>query len=110
MKDVNYGAAAFPNYIVHYMLWSPVVRRSNGKSQYDQFAHLKQIADEIRSQMGVEIEFVTNEDYVTAINALRTFAARETKELKSPVMRFLQIEEWSKKNCKNIAKKNSKSN
>ena len=45
------------------------------------------------------IRFVVNADYVHAINELRAFAARETKELKSPVMRFLQIEEWSRKNA-----------
>jgi hypothetical protein len=108
IKDIDYGAAAFPDYTVHYMLWSPVVHRSNGKSQYDQFAHLKQIGDEIKSKTSIEIELVTNETYVEAIDALRAFAGHETKELKSPVMRFLQIEEWSRRNCKNIAKKNSK--
>jgi hypothetical protein len=107
VKDINYGAAAFRGYAVLYMLWSPVVHRSTGTPQYDQFAHLARVRDEIRAKTAVEIQFVTNEDYGKAIDALRAFAARETKELKSPVMRFLQIEEWCRKNCNNIAKRRS---
>ena len=109
LKDINYGAAAFRDYTVLYMLWSPVVRRSTiGKPLYDQFAHLTRVGDEIRAKTGVEIQFVTNEAYAEAINELRAFASCETKELKSPVMRFLQIEEWCRRNCKNIAKKELK--
>jgi Holliday junction resolvase-like predicted endonuclease len=102
LKDIEYGATAFPEYTVDYMLWSPVVRRSNGKPEYDQFAHLKQVEEEVISKTGVQIVFVVNRAYVDAVKALRAFARRETKELKSPVMRFLQIEEWSQKNADRI--------
>jgi hypothetical protein len=98
LKDIEYGREAFPNYAVEYMLWSPVVRRSRGKPEYDQFAHLKRVEEEIRSKTGIGMVFVVNKAYVEAIDALRKFARRETKELKSPVMRFLQIDEWSRRN------------
>lgn len=42
-KDIEYGSEAFSDSTVHYMLWSPVVRRSNGKPEYDQFAHLERV-------------------------------------------------------------------
>jgi hypothetical protein len=100
LKDIHYGNQAFGDYTVRYMLWSPVVRRSNGKPEYDQFAHLKRVEEEVQSKTGIEIILVINEAYVDAIDALRAFARRETKELKSPVMRFLQIEEWARKNVK----------
>jgi hypothetical protein len=100
LKDIHYGNQAFGDYTVRYMLWSPVVRRSNGKPEYDQFAHLKRVEEEVKSKTGIEIILVINEAYVDAIDALRAFARRETKELKSPVMRFLQIEEWARKNVK----------
>jgi hypothetical protein len=108
LKDINYGQEAFRDYRVSYMLWSPVVRESNGKPQYNQFLHLKRVKDEVKEKTGIEIEFVINADYAEAIDALRKIATKETKELKSPVMRFLQIEEWCRRNCKNIATKQSK--
>jgi hypothetical protein len=108
VKDIDYGRAAFDGYDVAYMLWSPVVHYSSGKAQYDQFAHLKQIGDEILHKMGVKIEFVTNQTYLDAIGKLRAFAARESKELKSPIMRFLQIEEWTRNNCNKIEKRKIK--
>jgi hypothetical protein len=101
-KDIQYGKDAFFNWSVDYMLWSPVVRRSNGSPKYDQFVHLKQMTEEIFARTGVKITLIINKDYVDAIDALRFFARNETKELKSPVMRFLQIDEWSRKNLKKI--------
>jgi len=102
LKDIEYGASAFPDYTVDYMLWSPVVRRSNGKPEYDQFAHLNRVEQQVASKTGVELVLVINREYVRAIKKLRDFARRETKELKSPVMRFLQIEEWAQKNADRI--------
>jgi len=64
---------------------SPVVHQSFGKSQYDQFAHLKKVGNVIKAKTGIEIKFVTNEDYLDTINSLRAFAGGVTKELKSPV-------------------------
>ena len=96
-KDIAYGRSAFRGYKTHYMLWSPVVKDSGGKELYNQFYHLGLLRDRIREELNEEIEFVINENYLAAIDELRVFAGKETKELKSPIMRFLQIEEWTKK-------------
>jgi hypothetical protein len=80
------------------------VRRSRQGVQYDQFEHLRQIEDEVRARTGVSLMLVINEAYARAIDELRTFARKETKELKSPIMRFLQIEEWCRKNVDRIVK------
>ena len=85
------------------MLWSPVVHHSNGKREYDQFAHLKRLAEEIKDRTGVTLVLIVNEAYVKAIEELREFAAKETKELKSPVMRLLQIEAWCRKNAGKVS-------
>jgi hypothetical protein len=98
IKDIEYGKQAFQDYDVRYMLWSPVVKHSKGKPEYNQFAHLKRMEEEVRSKTDVNVELVINEKYVDAIDALRHFARNQTKELKSPVMRILQIEEWARKN------------
>jgi hypothetical protein len=100
LKDIEYGSSAFAGYTVVYMLWSPVVRRSKGKQEYNQFAHLDQVKDEVKKRTKVDLVLVFNDDYVSAVEELRRIARRETKELKSPVMRFLQIDEWSQRNAK----------
>ena len=96
-KDIDYGRAAFAGYRTHYMLWSPIVKDSNGKEGYNQYYHLNMLKDGIKNGLGEEIEFMINERYWDAICELRDYARRETKELKSPIMRFLQIEEWCRK-------------
>ena len=102
-KDIAYGSEAFVGYEVTYMLWSPVVRRSKGKVEYNQFAHLDQIKNEVKAQANVDVVFVVNEGYIAAVDELRKVARNETKELKSPVMRFLQIDEWSRNNVKKLS-------
>src|SRR5713226_5499380 len=103
LKDIEYGDDAFQGYTVQYMLWSPVVRHSSDKPEYDQFAHLKQVQQEIKNKTDVALVFIVNAEYVLAIDELRKFAAQETKELKSPVMRFLQIEARCLKNAAKLS-------
>lgn len=104
-KDVEYGRNAFPSYDVHYMLWSPVVRKSFGKEEYDQFRHVQRMLDKVKEETGEIIECVFNRDYLNALEELRKHAGGETKELKSPVMRLLQIEEWCRRNVRLIESK-----
>ena len=96
LEDIEYGKGAFAGYAVHYMLWAPVVRHSEGKPEYNQ--QLTSVEAKVKAETGIQIILVVNRDYINAIKALRDFARDETKELKSPIMRFLQIEEWSRKN------------
>ena len=96
-KDIEYGNRAFEGYKKNYMLWSPIVKDSKGKGEYNQYYHLNFFKEGIRNELGVEVECVINEKYLEAIHAIREYAREETKELKSPIMRFLQIEEYSKK-------------
>jgi hypothetical protein len=106
IKDIAYGKAAFDGYEKTYMLWSPVVKPSKGKDEYNQFIHLQQALDEVKKKTGVEIIKVINQEYVDAINALRHVAQSETKELKSSIMRFLQIEHYATSNLKRVEKAN----
>ena len=89
IKDIDYGKVAFEGYAKTYMFWSPVVKPSNGKVEYNQFLHLQQAVDEVKKATGIEIKRIINEDYVKAINDLRDFAQKETKELKSPIMNLM---------------------
>lgn len=96
-KASEYGRVAFKGYRTHYMLWSPIVKDSGGKEEYNQYSHLNRLRNGIEAELGERIEFMINEDYSSAIVALREYARSESKELKSPIMRFLQIEEWCRR-------------
>lgn len=108
LKDIEYGREAFKDYSVHYMLWSPVVRYSAGKLEYNQFEHLNRVTRDIKSKTKVSVDLMINDLFIKAIDELREFAHHENKELKSPVMRFLQIEEWSRKNAAKDLKRAAK--
>jgi len=102
IKDIQYGKASFDGYAKTYMFWSLVVKPSKGKDEYNQFIHLRQALDEVKKKTGIEIKTVINQDYVSAIHELRQVAKSETKELKSPIMRFLQIEHYALHNLKRL--------
>lgn len=44
-------------------------------------------------EFGVEIEAVINQKYAACLDELIVYSRRETQELKSPIMRLMQIEE-----------------
>ncbi len=52
-----------------------------------------EIQDVLKSEYGVYIEPVINQEYAKCLSKLRAYAAKETKELKSPILRLMQIEE-----------------
>lgn len=104
IKDIEYGKTAFAGYEKTYELWSPVVKPSNGKDEYNQFHHLQYALDEVKKRTGIEVKPVVNETYIEAINSLRRIAQSESKELKSPIMRFLQIEYYASNNLKRLRK------
>ena len=96
-KNIEYTRKYFEGYAQEFMLWSPIVKDSKGKIEYNQKAHLKSAVDEIKNKYAVNINLMINEKFSEAIAALRTHAAETSEELKSPVLRLLQIEGWLKK-------------
>ena len=82
------------------MLWSPIIKNSKKTSKHNQRRDLKEIQQKIFSKYGINLEFVVNEKFLDCLNELREFAKRETKELKSPVLRLMQVEEYLKKHTK----------
>ena len=94
-RDIEYAKKYFAGYDRHFMLWSPIVKGGGKRAlQYDQLDHLKQLNSNIRSKYKVEIEFVVNERFLSCLNEMRTFVKSKSGELKCPVMRLLQIEDW----------------
>ena len=99
-KDIEYANKYFPDYEKHFMLWSPIVKNSKETSKYNQTKDLKKIKQNIFSKYKIELEFIVNEKFLYCLNELREFAKGETKALKSPVLRLMQVEESLKKHTK----------
>ena len=96
-KDIEYANKYFPDYEKHIMLWSPIVKSAKVTSKENQLIDLEKIDKKIKGKYGIGIEFIVNEKFLKCLGELRDFAKRETKELKSPVLRLMQVEEYLKK-------------
>jgi len=99
-KDIEYANKYFSDYEKHFMLWSPIIKKSRDTAKHDQVRDLEKIHKNIKEKYNVNIEFIVNEIFLRCVDELREYARHETKELKSPVLRLMQIEEYLKKSCK----------
>jgi hypothetical protein len=92
-KNIDYANNYFPEYEKRFMLWSPIVKNQKTGAKFNQTNDIAKIKTKIRGDFQVEIEVICNQDYMDCLNRLREYARKETKELKSPVLRLFQIEE-----------------
>lgn len=99
-KNIEYTNKYFEEYEKHFMLWSPIIKNSREGSKNNQLNDIKDIKKQMKIEYDVEIEAIINHEYQSCLDELRAFAAKETKELKSPVLRMMQIEEKLSKHLK----------
>lgn len=104
-KDVKYAKKYFPDYVQHFMLWSPIVKSAGEKAKDNQMKDVTQIQKNIHDKYSVDIELIINDKFASCLREMKEFAKKETKELKSTVLRFMQIEAYLEKHLKNIIKK-----
>lgn len=104
-KDIEYGNKYFPDYKKHFMLWTPIVKYSGEDTKHDQIEDIQKIQDNIKRKYKTEIEFIINEKFAACLAELRKYAAEETKELKSVILRYMQVESYLDKHLENIMKK-----
>jgi hypothetical protein len=104
-KDIEYGKKYFPSHKKHFMLWSPVVKSSREGAKHDQIKDIQKIQDNIRRKHDIEIEFIINEKFAKCLSELKTYAADKTEELKSVVLRFMQVEAYLDKHLRKIRKR-----
>ena len=98
-KNITYAEKYFPEYEKHFMLWSPIVKNQGANAKHNQLNDVNEIRAKLKEEYGHDLELVINQTYQNAMDKLRAVADKETKELKSPVLRLLQIEE---KLCKHL--------
>lgn len=99
-KNIEYANNYFPDYNKRFMLWSPIVKNQGIKAKHNQLNDIKIIQTTLNNEYGVKIEAVINLEYRNCLLELRKYARKETKELKSPVLRLMQIEEKLSKHLK----------
>ena len=100
-KDIDYANKYFVGYIKRIMLWSPIVKSSKAGSKHDQIRDLEELQQKIVEKYSIELEFIINDKFLVCMNRLRLHATQKTEELKSPVLRLMQIEEYLKKHVGN---------
>ena len=96
-KDIAFAKKYFADYDKIFMLWSPIVKNQSLKAKHNQTRDIQEICKQIKKRTGYDLEVIMNEKYLTCLEDLRRHAARETKELKSPILRLMQIEEKLKR-------------
>lgn len=102
-KDIKYANKFFPDYEKHFMLWTPIVKRARPSAKHDQMRDIEEIKANLKVRYGVNLECIINEKFAQCLSELRHFAGRETKELKSPVLRFIQVEEYSRRHVDKLS-------
>lgn len=75
------------------MLWSPIVRTSREGSRHNQMNDIQQIKNILKEKFEVNLRVIINEEFMKCIDSLRKVALNRTDEIKSPILRYLQIEE-----------------
>lgn len=101
-KNIQYANKYFDGYEKHFMLWSPIVKNQGAGAKNNQMRDVEDIKNNLRTEFGVELEPIINQKYLKCLSQLREYAANETKELKSPMLRLMQIEEKLAKHVSRI--------
>ena len=95
-KDIEYGITNFRDFERIYMLWTPLAKDTGTMAKSNPFKDIRKVKEKIKSNFGIDLIIFANEDYMTALSELRIFASKTSYEMKSPIMRYLQIEETVK--------------
>ncbi|MBI4878876.1 MAG: hypothetical protein HY812_04340 [Planctomycetes bacterium] len=90
-KDVAYARRYFRGYKKVFMLWSPIVRGADPRAKHNQLRDVEDVKRAVR-KMRVSLEVIMNADFKKAMDEMKAVALKETKEMKSPVMRLFQLE------------------
>lgn len=101
-KNIPYANKYFPDYEKHYMLWSPIVKNQGVNAKNNQLDDVNEIKDTLKNEYDCDLELVVNHEYKACLDKLRDYAHKETKELKSPVLRLMQIEEKLQKHLSKL--------
>ena len=95
-KDIEYGITNFRDFERIYMLWTPLAKDTGTMAKSNPFKDIREVKEKIKLEFGIDLIIFMNEDYMRALSELRGFASKTSYAMKSPIMRYLQIEETLK--------------
>lgn len=87
----NYANDYWKGYTHIYMLWSPIVKSPQKSSAHSQVKDVEEIVSQLE-QENIKVTPIINQDFMKCIEELKNHAANTTTELKSPIMRYMQLE------------------
>lgn len=108
IKNINYAEKYFKDYRKRFMFWSPIVKNQRAGAKNNQTKDIEQIKINLLQQRHIKLYDVVNETYLDYLSKLRVYAANEDKELKSPILRLMQIEEKLATHVSRLKSKNRK--
>jgi len=103
-RDIQYANKYFDGYKKHFMLWTPIVKNQNENAKHNQLADCLKIRNMLQDAYGIDLELIINEEFQLCLNELREYAKSETKEIKSPVLRLMQVEEYLERHLSKLSK------
>jgi hypothetical protein len=93
-KDIEYANKYLHDYKKVFMLWSPIVKSAVRSKSSSQMEDVLEVRRQLKEKYGVELETIINERFYQCLQEMRTFARKESKEIKNPILRIIQIEEY----------------
>lgn len=93
-KDIDYANKRFDkSYKKIFMFWSPIVRNQKAGSCNNQLESIIKVKEHLKNKLGVDLELVVNDDFKKCLDELKKYSGEQTEELRTPILRFMQIEE-----------------
>ena len=92
-KDIEYGRTNFKDFECIYMLWTPIAKDTGPMAKLNPCKDLREVKEKIMAEFAIDLNIIANEDYMKAVSELRRIAAKTSYAMKSPIMRYMQIEE-----------------
>jgi hypothetical protein len=90
---VSYARARFTDFDCRFMFWSPIVPKAGPDAKYNAWSAIVSLKEYCRTELQVELQTVTNEEYLNKLLELRALAKTKGSDSPFPILRFLQIEE-----------------
>lgn len=93
-KDIDYANKRFDkSYKKIFMFWSPIVKNQKVGTSNNQLESIVKVKEHLKNKLGVNLELIVNEDFKKCLSELRKYSGEQTEELRTPILRFMQIEE-----------------
>ncbi|WP_202966305.1 hypothetical protein [Treponema endosymbiont of Eucomonympha sp.] len=96
-KDIAYANKYFSGCEKKIMLWSPIVKNQGKRARHNQLNDVLMVKNKIEDEYQITLITKINKEFMECLTELREYARTETKDNKSPVIRFIQVEEFLKK-------------